>query len=415
MGLTSKAGTWVVCCSTADWDAPLWTNKQHLMSRLGRRGVPVLYVDSPGLRTPSLSGQDARRIVGRLKAWRPTARECAMNVMRDSPILIPLYQRADVRSWNTHLMRWRLGRNRRHLGIGYAVLWTYTPTAVHLFDPTWHAGLVYHCVDDLAAYPGIDAAAIGADETELIRRADVCLASSRPLYKRLTSMGARRVEYWPNPADTGAYAAARRVAPYAGGKVVGFIGAVQEHKIDIELLVGIADVLSDCQFEIVGPVGLGMRDSTINPRDFPSNVHFRGVRRKEELPAIVAGFDVAIIPYRLNGYTANVFPMKVFEYLAAGVPVVSTPLPSLVGEVEHVCFASSVEPFADAVRAALMAHDDNGEAAHQRVTYASGFSWESRADAAVSLLHGLGARGLSVGGGQSGSGPVEGEPATTAR
>jgi len=305
--------------------------------------------------------------------------------MRDSPLLIPFHKSREVRRLNTHLMAARLRRNRRRLGIRQAVLWTYSPAAVHLFDPTWHAGLVYHCVDDLAAYPGIDAASIRADEAELVRRADICLGSSRPLCDRLTSMGARRVEYWPNPADTQAYSDARRTSRPAAGRVVGFIGAVQEHKIDLELLGAAARALPAAQFEIVGPLGLGLRNSSIDPRHFPSNVHFRGVRPKEELPSIVAGFDVAIIPYRLNDYTANVFPMKVFEYLAAGVPVVSTPLPSLVGEVEQITFASTHDGFAEAIREALSGHGGE-EAALGRVDYASQFSWEARADAAVELI-----------------------------
>ncbi len=379
---------WVVCAATADWDAPLWTNKQHLMSRLAARGTYVLYMDSPGHRAPTLSGQDAGRMWRRARAWRPHARLVADHVLRDSPLVIPLHRHAAIRSANAALLTARLRRNRAHLGIDRAVLWAYTPSAIRLHDPTWHSALVYHCVDDLSAYPGISARSIAEDEAELIRRADVCLASSRPLFDRLMSMAARAVEYWPNPAATEAYSSARRPNRHGERPVIGFIGAIQEHKVDTGLITQCALALPECWIDMVGPLGLGLGSSAIDPGDFPSNVRFTGAVPKEALPKIVASFDVGIIPYRLNDYTRHVFPMKVFEYLAAGLPVVSTPLPSLVGEVEHIDYASSAAQFVDAIRSGIDSRADE-RASDRRADYAADHSWERRADTALSLLQKL--------------------------
>jgi glycosyltransferase involved in cell wall biosynthesis len=378
----------VICFSTADWNAPLWTNKQHLMSRLAANGVPVLYLDSLGLRAPGLGRADLSRMAGRLSAWRPYATPAAEHLHRDSPLVIPLHRFAPVRAVNRRLLAARLARNERRLGFRTATVWAYAPPAVDAFRPGRHRGLVYHCVDDVAAFPGIDEASFRAGERRLARAADVCLASSRPLVRHLEELGARQVRYWPNPADTAAYrlAAETPVERRDARPVIGFVGAVQEHKVDVELVVAVARARPGWRVVLAGPVGLGLRDSTLDAAAMPPNVELPGLVTRDRLPAFVAGLDVGIIPYRQNRYTRGVFPMKVFEYLGAGLPVVSTSLPSLVGEVEHVAFADDAEGFVAAIEAALA---DPAGAADRR-DYAAGFSWERRTEEALELLAELG-------------------------
>ena len=170
--------------------------------------------------------------------------------------------------------------------------------------------------------------------------------------------------------------------------MIGFVGAVQEHKVDVALLSAVARARPHWRFVVAGPVGLGLRDSTLDGGTFPPNVELPGLVARRDLPALIASFDVGIIPYVRNGYTGSVFPMKVFEYLSAGLPVVSTSLPSLVGEVEHVAFADDDTTFTAAIDAALP-YDPAGRLA--RSAYAEGFSWKRRTDQAVALLESLAA------------------------
>ncbi len=375
----------VVCYSTADWDAPLWTNKQHLMARLGASGVPVLYIDSLGLRAPGLGRADLTRMARRVADWRPHARTCAPNVVRDSPLVVPLHRYAAVRALNRWLLERRLRRNETRYGLHRPVIWAYQPSGADAYDPGRHRALVYHCVDDLAGYPGIDRETWRAGEARLVARADVCIASSRPLQRHLERLGARTALYWPNPADTGAYrAAAERAGPRAGtAPVIGFVGAVAEHKVDFALLREVARRRPGWRLRLVGPLGAGLASSEVDPATFPPNVEFWGLRTREELPGVVAGFDVGMVPYLRNEYTAGVFPMKVFEYLGAGLPVVATPLPSLVGEVAHVAFAEDADAWITAVEAALAGGDD-GRAV--RRDHAEAFSWDNRTREALDLL-----------------------------
>lgn len=377
----------IVCVSTADWDAPLWTNKQHLMKRLSERGFRVLYLDSPGHRAPAASVQDASRIWRRLRAWRPFARPVADGLLRDSPLVVPFHGSELVERLNGRLLAARLRRNVARWHLCESVLWAYSPAALPLHDPARQLGLVYHCVDDLGAYPGVSTDRFRRAERALVERADVSIGSSRPLLDHLRALGAEDPVYWPNPADTKAFAAARRPRPATSEHpVAGFIGAIQEHKVDVELVKRCAETLPGWTFHLVGPVGLGLRSTSIDPASFPPNVSFLGTVSRASLPEVVAQFDVGLIPYRLNDYTRHVFPMKVFEYLAAGVPVVSTPLPSLVGEIEHVSFATGDE-FARAIESAA-----RDESAETRSRYAERFSWERRVDEAVALLEGLSAQ-----------------------
>ncbi|HEY7960762.1 MAG TPA: glycosyltransferase [Solirubrobacteraceae bacterium] len=368
----------IVCVGFADWESEVWTNQQHLMSRLARENR-VLFVESLGLRRPQLAVRDVRRMARRLARGVAPPRE-RDGVWVLSPLVAPLHGSAAVRRLNRLLLAWLVRRTVRRLGMHDVILWGYVPQAEVLLDALEPALVVYHCVDDIAAQKGIDGESFRAAETRFAARADLVLASAPELTRRMRLL-AGNVLAAPNVADTELFATALDPGPVdpalqalAHPRIV-FTGAVVATKLDFDLLVALARARPSWSIALVGPVGPGDPRTDVSRLAAEPNVHLLGPRSYGELPAVLRGADAAIIPYACNELTASVFPMKVYEYLAAGLPVLSTPLPALVG-VRDVHIAADGEEMARAL-GELLAQDSPPLAA-ERSRRAAGHSWDAR-------------------------------------
>jgi glycosyltransferase involved in cell wall biosynthesis len=376
----------VVCLSSQEWDTPLWTNRQHVMSRLSA-GQPVVFVHTAwfmprrlarALRRP---GPERRRELGELfGGLRP----------RDGgPLLFSAWNLVPLgrsRRWaaraNARVTALRLRRALRQAGLEVAVTWVYDPMAAPLVEALGAPLAVYHCVDDHAAQASGAArrAELESAEDELLARVDVVFTTAGSLAERL---GGRHPRVHPlgNVADYDHFAAARNgVAPPSDldrlprPRAI-FVGALNELKVDAGLLGALADAEPGLSVVLVGPVteaGAGARRELEELVRRP-NVHALGGRAYAELPSYLAGADVGLVPYLANRYTAGVFPMKVYEYLAAGLPVVAAGLPELAG-AEGATLAAGREEFVAAVRAALA--DPGPPEERQRI--ARGHTWEAR-------------------------------------
>lgn len=169
--------------ATADWDASSWTHKQHIATHLPKRGFRLLYVKSVGLRTPSLAGGlDLSRLWRRL--WRGLcgARWQRENLWVLSPLVLPFaHGHPIVKRLNQAIVSGAIRRFTRRHGFGEPIIWTYHPYVLDAIAGLPHGPLVYHCVDDLGAVPGIDAATFDAQEWRLLGAADVVFTTSRAL------------------------------------------------------------------------------------------------------------------------------------------------------------------------------------------------------------------------------------------
>jgi glycosyltransferase involved in cell wall biosynthesis len=368
----------IVCVGFADWDAELWTNQQHLMSRLAARNR-VLFVESLGLRRPQLAGRDLRRIARRLRrALRGPRPADGLHVL--SPLVVPAHGRPGLRALNARLLRAQVRRAVQRLGLTRPVLWSYVPQAEALLDVLDPSAVVYHCVDDIAAQKGVAGAAFRAAEARFAARADLVLASAPALAARMRTLSDRVLEA-PNVADTALFAEALAPGPEDSAitalpqpRIV-FTGAVVGTKLDLELLAAVARRRPDWAFALVGPVGAGDPGTDVSALHGLPNVHLLGPRPYAGLPAVLRAADAALIPYAVNDLTRSVFPMKVYEYLAAGLPVVATPLPALAG-VDAITTASDANAMAGALARAL---DEDSPARRQaRSEAARSHSWDAR-------------------------------------
>ncbi|MET3808442.1 hypothetical protein ABIB25_005471 [Nakamurella sp. UYEF19] len=383
----------VVILSTADFDSAVWTNKQHLAVGLAA-GMDVVFVESMGLRRPGLNRADLTRIGRALVPSReddsaagdPGPRrprpECLTVV---SPKVIPVHGSRAVRWVNRRLVEAML---LPQLGMDPdAVLWTFSPLTYGLEQ---HAGtVVYHSVDLLHTFPGVPAAALLAAERRLLAVADVVIASSTGVRDHLVAQGRSDVVLWENVADVELF---REHRGHGGSENIGgdrlpraiFAGNLTPAKVDFDLLTAVAD--ADVPLALAGPVAIDGAGGAgrVNALLEHPGVTYLGNLGPQELAREVGRSQVGLIPYLVNAHTAGVFPMKVFEYLAAGLDVLSTPLSSLSGSHHNGLRLISPKAFPAAVVLALIQFTE--EAAAGRSEGSLEHSWAQRIRQAESVL-----------------------------
>jgi glycosyltransferase involved in cell wall biosynthesis len=320
----------IVLLSTADWDNPFWTNKQHVAIELARRGHRVLYVDSLGLRRPSASARDFKRILRRVLRGLAPPRRVRPQLWVWSPLVVPLQRFAVVRGLNRLVLTGGLRLWCRALRIRRDVLWTYNPMTTALFPTANFRAVVYHCVDEIRAQPGMPAREIDAAETDLLVRADICFVTAEHLLETRRRVNPNTF-YFPNVADFEHFAAARAPATAVPDDLarlprprIGFVGAISGYKLDLALIRAIAEAHPEWSIVLIGPVGEGDPWTDVAALQGLPNLHLLGPRPYATLPAYLKGFDAAMLPAAQNAYTRAMFPMKFFEYLAAGCPVVGS-------------------------------------------------------------------------------------------
>jgi glycosyltransferase involved in cell wall biosynthesis len=368
----------IVCVGFADWDTELWTNQHHLMSRLARENR-VLFVESLGLRRPQLAGRDLARIARRLRRGvAPPRAVDGLHVL--SPLVVPLHRNRLVRALNGRLLPALVRRAARRLGLRQPILWAYVPQAEVLIDALEPSLVVYHCVDDIAAHELIDTASFRAAEDRFAARADLVLASAPALAERLRTVSSNVMDA-PNVADTELFSKALEPGPkdpeievLPAPRIV-FTGAIVATKLDLALLSELARLRPSWSFALVGPVGPGDPHTNVSALAAEPNVHLLGLRSYEQLPSVLRAADAGLIPYARNELTNSIFPMKVYEYLAAGLPVAATPLPALAN-VADVLTAPDADGIVRLLEQALAG--DSPERRAERSRAASAHSWDRR-------------------------------------
>jgi glycosyltransferase involved in cell wall biosynthesis len=379
-------GAEIVCVGFSDWSADLLTNQQHLLARAAKRNS-ILFVESLGLRKPQLAAKDLRRIARRLaRAASPLREVDGVHVL--SPLVLPLHTNEAVRRLNAWLLHRYVSHAIRRLGMRDPVLWSFVPQAEVLLDWLAPSEVLYYVDDDHAAKEGIDAASFLAAEERFARRADVVLASAPELVTRMQTLN-ENVHYAPNVADTRLFAQALQPGPVdpalgacPGPRIV-FVGALIAAKIDLGLVVELARMRPEWTFAFVGPVGPGDPHTNVDPLRSEPNIRLLGPRPYEKLPEVLRGADAAIVPYLLDGEMRSVFPMKTYEYLAAGLPVVSTPLVTLA-DVPDIIKAADAGEFS--ARLAEAIESDSPAERARRSQGAQSHSWESRLDQIAEVL-----------------------------
>ncbi len=325
----------ILLFSTADWDSPYLTNKQHMARLLRDRGFRILYVESLGLRSPTKNKKDLRRLWKRLiKGLKPIS-EVEKNIFVLSPLTFPFQQhRKWVQSYNAWFLRFRIFIFGILRNFKSPLIWTYHPFILRVTRLMPQSKIVYHCVDDLSAVPGIHPQNLKNAENELAPKCLAIFTTSIFLQNRMSALAPGRCFYFNNVADIEKFSKARTMPQppqlaKINGLKIGYVGVLSDYKLDFGLIHDVVKAKPEWQWIFVGEEREGQNDLVFKRIKTYPNVHCLGHVAYDQIPAILAGFDIAILPTLMNDYTRSMFPMKFFEYLAAGLPVVATPLPSL--------------------------------------------------------------------------------------
>ena len=284
-------------------------------------------------------------------ASRQPLREVEPNIFVLNPLAIPAYGVRAVRTINQWWLRTQIRRAMRTLGFSRPINWVFNPAAAVIAGALGEECLIYQCVDEYSAFSGVKAKAILELEEQLLRKSDLVIVSAELLRESKSRFNPQTVlvrhgvdfEHFRKALDP-----ATRVPQEIANlprPVIGFFGLIADW-VDTDLMAKVAQ-----RFPGGSLVVLGKATTDMSVLNLP-NVHLLGRKPYEDLPAYCKGFDVALMPFRINELTLNANPLKVREYLAAGLPVVSTDIPE-VRAVNACRIGRNHEEFLQEVEAAL--------------------------------------------------------------
>jgi len=382
------SGKDIVCIASSDYDSPSWLNVQYLMTGLARAGNRVLYLDSIGLRKPQWHhASDLRKIARRLRRLFTGMHNPLPNLYVMAPHALPTKGVGWLQRFNQWMIIRQIRSTLRNLQMRAPILWIFLPTGHFLVGRLGESQLIYHCVDDYLTNPGVAADALRKMEEDLVAQADLVIVTAPALFEKFKSR-AERLALVPSGVDLESYR--RPLNPTEPGETtdmphprIGFAGNLAEYKVNFVLLEFLIRSRPHWNFVFIGGLG-GGDPSTKRPAFLDSpNVRWIGEKAHGELPAYMHSWDAGIIPYQLSRATDAVFPMKLFEYFAAGLPVVATPLPALAPYKSYCRLTGDEALFAQALEDVIR---DPKEGVAGRMAVASQNSWNARLEQISELI-----------------------------
>ncbi|TLM84504.1 glycosyltransferase family 1 protein [Pseudarthrobacter sp. NamE2] len=304
--------TELIVLSHLRWDW-VWQRPQHLVSRLGSR-CSTWYVEEPLTPSPDFQGPNRinhREVDGLNRAWLEIPEQGHHVGFFDD--VLPDY---------IDQLPGLLGGPPKE-----RVVWLYTPLALELALALKPTTLVYDVMDDLAAFKDAPPELV-VRQRQALRRADVVFAGGRSLHRSMIRQGRKDAQLFPSGVEPEHYR-----CPTPSGRTpsqrpaAGYVGVLDE-RLDLGLLADLARALPEWDIKMYGPV------AKIDPASLPQapNISYHGYTCYADLPQAMAGLDVALMPFALNEATRSISPTKTLEYLAAGLPVVSTRVPDVVAD-----------------------------------------------------------------------------------
>ena len=380
----------IVCLSTSCYH-PFPTRKQHVMNRIS--ASEILYFDPP---VTYLAPLKDKTVWKRIFMYRKDGERARENLtVYATPPSLPFFNKSRLinKINQKRLARFVRKKMKKH-GFENPILWCYSPTSADVAQHIPHSALVYDCVDRHSAYKGlINEDVVNGLERDLAAGCTAVFSTALGLHETLLKYNDRaklipngvnfehfytaNTEELPKPSDL----------QNIGGKIIGFVGMLQEC-IDYKKIEYIAKMRPEWSVVLIGRPLPGVNLDYLKEY---KNIHFLGMKKYEELPAYIRHFDVCLNIFRDGELSRDVSPLKFYEYLATGKPVVSTPQPVQVLDfADAVYIAGDEGEFLKKCEEAMSEADSTKT--DMRIEYARHCSWDERVREMERVLEGYGVK-----------------------
>jgi glycosyltransferase involved in cell wall biosynthesis len=338
-------------CFGEDWGKHI-TSAQHIIKEFAKCNR-VIWVNSISYRSPRLRISDLLKIVRRLKSCLVQPQEKNPNLRIVSPVVIPFPQFKLVRRFNKFILLRKITRICKQLNFKDPILWISVFTAADFVGSLGESVSIYYCSDEFSEFPRISKRLVKELEEPLMRKVDLLIVTSKELLERKKSYNPNTIlvthgvdyEHFSKAQDKSLPVAEDiRNIPHP---IIGFYGTIDDW-VDLDLIKAMAISHPEWSIVLIGEV---LTD--IKVLNGIRNIHILGPRKYTDLPSYSRAFDVALIPFKLDALTKCVNPLKLLEYLAAGLPVVSIALPELEQYGSVVNLAKNTGGFMSYVEVAL--------------------------------------------------------------
>jgi glycosyltransferase involved in cell wall biosynthesis len=374
-------------CFANDWSGdPL--SKKHFVVRFARHRR-ILWINSLNNRRPRLAGKDMRRVWQKLVGFCQGLSQVHENIWVLNPLYVPFHSNSIVRVLNRRLLGLQIRAALSRLQITCPITYAFAPTSADVVGTLGESKVVYHCVDEYAAFSDAGSE-IAARECELLLKANLVIVSAAALlekkkeYNSQTYLVTHGVDYdfFRKAVD-----ASTLVASELGAiprPILGFTGLLADW-VDLQLLADLARRRPGWSIVLIGRA-----DTDLKLLQGLKNVYLLGHRPYNRLPEFLRGFDVALLPFVNNELTRSANPLKLREYMAAGLPIVACPIPEVARYAGRVALASTVSEYEREISAILEKGDVGASA--ERSEQMACESWDAKVAEIEELLKRINSR-----------------------
>ena len=364
-----------IICFASGYDAPP-TSKHHVMHLLSEENR-VLWVNYHASRIPGAKGSDLKHMGKKIIEIFKGMKKPKKNLYVLTPLVIPLPGNEFIKKLNKKLLIRQIGLALRKIRKGEVQLWTFTPEISYILGEFKEEKRVYYCVDDHSEFSGYDREQVLRDEKELCQRSDLVITTSMALQNKKEKWNKNTILV-PHGVDFNHFNKAvtkELPCPEEISRIpeprIGFFGLIRDW-INLDLIAETAKNKKDWSFILIGDT-----DSSVDSSKYKKikNMYFLGRKKYEDLPGYCRHLNAGLIPFKVNNLTQAVNPIKLREYLSAGLPVVSTPMAEVEKYGELVQIAGNMEEFSKAIEKSIK---DTNEKKEKRINAMKKETWPEK-------------------------------------